>query len=212
MSFELQSGFVSNASRAGSNMAGRGVRYTGLALPALPGKLKELGQAALVDAAKWFQKERMPAKFSVQAYDRYGGIENDVFEKREGVPDWLVKKYGADPATYQGGQVRPLYRSGYLRSLILRGQLQTKATGSGIGMKVRAWWPGLPRYTYMYNPNFKRTGRGLNNSKPLVHNKVRELTMMDAQDVAGMRAAYEKSLARALNRMGNESSGESPAA
>lgn len=203
MGIEIASQFVAKARRSG-NLNSRGVRYTGLALPALPGKLKEVGQASLEAAAQWFNKARMPSKFSVHAYSRYGGKEPNVFEERKGVPQWLVDKYGAPEAMEQGGKIRPLYRSGFLRANIARGTLQTKVTGSGVGMKIRAWWSGLPRYTYMFDPKFKRKGRGLAGSRPLVHDKVRELTMMDARDVEGMRKAYEKEAARQMRNLSGD--------
>lgn len=185
MAFDLTGGFVTKANRRG--FGGQGKRITGLGLDALPGSMKEMGQKALSDAAVWFQKKRMPAKFTVRAYDRYGGKEPDVFQERKGRRNKNGDVLRSRNYQVQGGKIRPLYRSGLLRAHILRGTLNTKATGSGVGMKVRAWWSGLPRYTYM-----KRT-----DVEPS-HNKVRELTMMDAEDVRGMAAEYQKSLKKSV--------------
>jgi len=199
MSFEISGGFVSKATRKPS---GRGVRYTGLALPKLPGKLREAGKRGLESGVDWFQAKRMPVKFSVQAYDEYGGKEDAVFNERRGAREKDGSIRQSKAYIINGGKIRPLYSSGFLRTMILRGKIQAKATGKGSGMKVRAWWSDLPRYTFFYNPSFKK-----DNSTPLIHNKVAELTAMNATDIQGMGKAYEARVKKEVKKI--NSGGES---
>ena len=199
--------YVGRARRPGQ-VAQRGVRFTGLALPQLPAALRQTAQDCMIAVAAWWRKERSPAHFSVQAYDLYGGRESNVYEERKGPMGWMVRNGMTEGAQRQGGRVRPLFRTGRLRQLIVHGPFTAQASGSASRLRVRAWWPGLPRYTYYYDPNrVQRFGRHGNvQTRPLVHNKVAELTVVTEREVEEMRGVYSRELGRrlkALERSGN---------
>jgi hypothetical protein len=199
VSQEFTSELVMLARRPGSRSGG-GVRVTGLALEKMPGAVRDEAQKAMIAVAMWWREKRAPAHFDVRAYDRYGNIEPNVYKKRTGPMGWMVTKGYTEPAQRMGGKVRPLVRTGKLRQMILHGSYTAQASGSGGSLKVRAWWPGLPRYTYMFDPGFvKYFGRHENiKTKPLVHNKVAELTIVDAAEVEEMRGVFDRNFNRLL--------------
>jgi len=199
----VPSTFVARADRGrGKFSQAGGVRFTGLALPDLPGALAETSQAAMIHVAYRWREAKAPGHFSVQAYDKYGKREPAVYEKRGGPLAWMVKNGMTQAAERQGGIVRPLVRSGRLRHLILRGPYTAKATGSGSKLQVKAWWPGLPRYTYYFDPSHEmRFGRHKNlRVRPLVHNKVAEITIVTEDEVQWMRNVYQSKMYELMKR------------
>lgn len=160
------------------------IRFTGLPLPKLPARLKAVQHTALVDLAYSWRGKDAKRHFTVHAYRLYGNREAGVYEPRKGRRDRNGRKVSVERLGIEvyGGMVVPLKRSGRLRQRILEGRFQTKPTGGGARVKVKATWPGLPRYVYAYNPS----------NPALRYRKAQELTILNEMEVEELGRVFER--------------------
>ena len=158
------------------------VRYTGLALPHLPRRLKDAQKTAMEEVARKWREKFGPRHFEMQAFSRYAHREKDVYTKR---------KYDR-----RGGQARddagvkrklPLVYSGDLKQDFLTGGMQIVSSGSGRSLKVKAVWKNLPRYTYYYKQGAKNQ-----------HNKVAELTITNKDEQKEMAKWFEQAVGKLI--------------
>lgn len=189
-------------------IGGATVRYLGVVRPGIEKSMTDAVHEAAEATVRYWRKEYGWRHFNMNAHRRYGGKMPHVFEPRRGPMKWMVRRWNTPD------DVIPLVSKGTLRQAFLGGALKLTRTGQGQQATVRASWPSLPRYAYMFDPNYvpdfaqryaAKRGRGLSDKPmhPLRHAMYLELTIINEDEAADLRAYFGQKLETLLNQKGD---------
>jgi|GEM_PF-3550015 len=171
-----------------SNNKNVSIRYLGVPMPKLPGRLSEISKNAMLAGLRFWREAYAPKHFRSSAAQVYG---NGSLYKKRISETARAEKRARYIAARTGRQVdashfkiSPLVKTGRLKNKVLNGPVTLRATGKTSGsLKARMQFKGLPRYVYY---------------RPGGHNLTEEITVTTQAEAKAMAGVIDRETQRGV--------------